>query len=407
MKRRIWHIVVIFILVLSRAEAAGVNFSAKMANAKITQQVLLNGSYKPGEKIEGYFYTTIMEGVIEGKLTPGGISFMEPRIFGFYDAGLGDKLAMAKYPIGDIDSLTYGLRIEKAITFMIEPDYANSDGDSLMLLFKYCVFSLKPENNKKLHDVDYNLSPHYQHIKVAANKMLSFDFIDKYFEGYKINFSFGNRLNKIDTPRLKTGEVLAKEILESCRKSSVKISEFAINGEFVTEKNPNGEFNFRFFTPPFENRIQCNELPAGNTLIKEAGGIDEKLPITIYQFRFSFPFHLYNKNKDEQYAGYKTRNEIFNSNYNIIIVPISIAADTLEADIFISYTKLQIDDVIRWTPSKKRIKMLLNTPVKIELPKENWSANFERGGEKYDIYGYSDYEKYADEYLILNFTSIK
>lgn len=37
------------------------------------------------------------------------------------------------------------------------------------------------------------------------------------------------------------------------------------------------------------------------------------------------------------------------------------------------------------------------------MPKENWTAAFEKEGEKYQIYGYSDFERFVNEYIFINF----
>ncbi len=89
------------------------------------------------------------------------------------------------------------------------------------------------------------------------------------------------------------------------------------------------------------------------------------------------------------------------------MVPISLNGDTLTADVFLNYSKITLDNIPRWTPIKKRVKLIQGYPIAINLPRENWSANFSRDGEKYNIYGYSDYERYVNEYLLISFDSIK
>ena len=78
----------------------------------------------------------------------------------------------------------------------------------------------------------------------------------------------------------------------------------------------------------------------------------------------------------------------------------------MSVDVYIYYKKLAINQISRWTPLKKRLKLIPDYPVMIELPKENWSAHFTRQGEEYNIYGYSDYERFVNEYIYVSFEKL-
>ena len=123
----------------------------------------------------------------------------------------------------------------------------------------------------------------------------------------------------------------------------------------------------------------------------------------VYYAQFTLPFELFDAKKMELFDKYKTKEKIFQSKYTLLLVPISATNDGITADLFIQYTKLNIDDGIpRWTPIKKRIIIPHGKGLRIDLPKENWSANFTRASEQYDVYGYSDYERYIDETIVIS-----
>jgi hypothetical protein len=134
---------------------------------------------------------------------------------------------------------------------------------------------------------------------------------------------------------------------------------------------------------------------------------------SIYYIPLNVPFKIYNKKKMESYKNYKTIKKTFNSTYKIYFLPISIENDSLVADLYITIEKINLDDEIaRWTPIHKRVKMKINKYITsnintnkynasfmFKLPEENWSAFFSRNGENYEIYGYSDYERFIDEFI--------
>ncbi len=147
-------------------------------------------------------------------------------------------------------------------------------------------------------------------------------------------------------------------------------------------------------------RDQHYHLNVVDCLKDELSGTEFELPVPVYSTQLKFPFRLYNPDKENLYQKYRTGNEVLNSRYNVFLIPISYTNDTLTVDLFLVYSKLNLNDGIqRWTPIKKRLSFI--SWSKIQLPKENWSANFSRQGEDYDIYGYSDFERYINEYLFI------
>jgi hypothetical protein len=134
--------------------------------------------------------------------------------------------------------------------------------------------------------------------------------------------------------------------------------------------------------------------------------------------KYPIPFILQNEEKVKSYKKYETYSAVMQSDYSIILIPISYERGYLTLDIIVDFTKLQLNDNIeRWSPFKKRIELQiadgtldidgLDSKGKyIELPEENWSVNTTVGKDKYDIYGHSDYEKFIKEELYIKLDGI-
>ena len=153
-------------------------------------------------------------------------------------------------------------------------------------------------------------------------------------------------------------------------------------------------------------RKQRNTMLVSEGIVEKISGRYTAFLSGIYSVDFSFPFRIYNSEKEKLYNRYNTKPEIFQSQLHIRLVPVSLSMDSLTADLFITYNKLSLDDVPRWTPIKKRIILIKGSSLMIPLPKENWSAVFSRNNENYEIFGYSDFEKSVNEYVRITFNSI-
>ncbi len=156
-------------------------------------------------------------------------------------------------------------------------------------------------------------------------------------------------------------------------------------------------------------QYQEQNLPHIRGIIDSESNRKVELPAPIYYGKLKFPFILYNNPKDELYKNYNSKERVLQSTYEVFIVPISLMNDTLTLDLYIDYSKLNLDDGIpRWTQIKKRMTINNDWGVgSINLPKENWSASFTRDGEQYDIYGYSDFERFVKEHLNISYEVVK
>ena len=368
-----------------------------------SQKVSLFQNENVNEPVEGYFLCTEYEKLLEGKIVKGGFNFLDPKIIG----GLTESKFIRKqwvdnkFPLRDLEVMTSPLDVEKAISFNIYPQEETGCPDSINLFIKYALFKLLKRNEGDYLNSDFNINVHYKLVKIPFGQSVSFDFFDKDFMPYNISLYAEKKKKVQNILTINENFILAKGIVNSARQSKLKGRNFNFNIEFVAIDSLKQLYNKKSSFNNFLNRIKQEGMNSINYLRSDNDKIN--LPVNIYQCNLRFPFHLYNIQKENAYKNYKTRADIFRSDYNIILVPISFEKDILTADLYVDYKKIIPDDLPRWTPIKKRIQIQKDIGVRINLPKENWSANFTRSGEKYEIYGYSDYEKYVNESIIISF----
>jgi len=272
------------------------------------------------------------------------------------------------------------------------------------LSIKYAIMDFVNQNENYNN---FSLKLYYKQILLPVGKVVPLDFFNKEFEGY----SFNLKLEKEDSLaqlKLNSKDPLFIGIMKSVQESKLTETKFLFRISLVKKKNPALNNNYYEFVAKYEEDF----IPSIKSIFNSDLLEKHDLPINIYYSELNFPFTLYNQLKKQLYKKYATYRKILKSKCKIIIVPISLNKGNLLADVFIDYKKIKLDDNIkRWTPIKKRIQIpLVLGRVSINLPKENWSANFTRKGEHYDIYGYSDYERYINEYLnikILNKERLK
>ena len=361
--------------------------------------------------IEGYFYLPQHESQIKGEMKKGGFSFLDPNVF---DVAFGLKKLRKEwvkndFPVTDLGGLTNGVNLEKIFSFYIIPEMRNPGDKYITLFFKYAVFNrLDPETDLEPNQ-SYNIRLFSKKLKFLFGKDTSFSFIDSEFKGYHFTFSIQKEENYVQNLNLKNTD----KFFEAVKKSSdgsLLLEGVIINlsSEFL-QFNNDDNVNKRDLAEYSGLKLRAGQSPL--LKVKRILDVNTKkeldLASPVYAGKLSFPFRIYNSLKEKEYSSYKESSRLFKSVYNIVAVPISYHSDSLTIDLFLDYSKISIDDIPRWTPIKKRIILVKNYPVRIDLPKENWTANFIRNGDKYDIYGYSDFERYVNEFLIISFNSIE
>ena len=356
------------------------------------------------EKFEGSFSDNQMFDFIpQGKIQKGGFSFVDSDVYGGMADAMKEKWLKNNFTEIGFSSLNQPPVFSKALSFCISvlPDEKKSD--SLHLYFKYAIYSLKDSTQIHTTDFDLRVKVDYKYLVIPDNKEISVDFLDPVFKGYKF------RLNvdylKEDERILNAGfeDLAVMKIKQSSGESAVTDNDLNISvtflrkSLFVMKDKAGGDIiGFQEFSSL--SKYNCIEQAGGNSQTIS----DKRLKTPVYYCKINIPFILYNKDKTEKYNTYKNSTKYLQSEYNLTVVPVSFSKEGLTADVFIDYSKLKLgDNIKRWTPIYKRIVIPYKNGIKILIPKENWTANFIRDGNQYDIFGYNDYEKFIDEAIII------
>lgn len=388
--------------VLTIAQRSSYNLNMKMdVTSPDTQMVTLNYSGGIKEAIEGYYFIPRYKMSFyeqTAKLQPGGFNFLDSDVFGGMVEHLSEKWVKNKFPIEDVSNMDNGMDVKKVLSFQIKPVVIDAESDTLNLLIKYAVYDFVKQKDYDL-DYDYNVKLFYKLVHIQYEKEITFNFINEHFENHNIAFQFTKEKMEGKYLAIKSEASLFNEIKKSVSESKLTNAKLNFNIELVRYEDP--------IPNPFSPiaKYQEQNLPFTKVIVDNMKNEKAELSTKIYYGKLSFPFILYNKEKEKLYKGYKSKVDVFQSTYDIIIVPIKFANDSLIVDLFIDYSKLNLnDDIPRWTPIKKRFTIDNEWKVSsITLPKENWSANFTRNNEHYDIYGYSDFERFVKEQLYIKY----
>lgn len=401
MKRITQLLLFLFISGLTIAQNSDYHLNMKLViSSPDTQKVILNHNGTTDELIEGYYRISRYDDPLYGQnagLQPGGFNFLDSEIFGGIVDHMSEKWVKNKFPIEDVASMTNAMDVKKALSFQIKPVVVNIKSDTLHLLIKYAVYDFVKQKDYDL-DFDYNVKLFYKLVHIQYEKEVSFDFISEQFKDHKITFYFTKRIGEEYHPIKDEGSLFA-EIQKSVSESKIANTNFNFDIELIRFD----EAVMNMTTPIAKYKEQ--NLPFTKEIRNIGTSQKTELSTKIYYSKLSFPFILYNRQKEELYKNYKSKVNVFQSTCNVIIVPIELVKDTLTIDLFVDYSKLNLSDGIpRWTPIKKRLKIDNSWGVaSITLPKENWSANFTRNNERYNIYGYSDFERFVKEQLYIKY----
>jgi len=370
-----------------------------------TQIVTLNHTGTMNEKIEGYYLTPIHKNFFtkNAVLQKGGFSFLDPDVFGGFVEHMSKKWIKNKSPITDLEPMTNGLVPVKVLSFQIKPIAPDDRSDTLNLFIKYAVLDFM--NNKGL-DFNSRIKLFYKWFRVQYNKNITLNIFNELFKEHKFTVLFTREKKSEKHLTIQNNDKLIEEIQKSAEESKLSNLLFDFDIEFFRRDK------MKLNGVDYISKYEEQNLRSAKSIIEPGKNGKIELPVNIYYGKLTFPFILYNTVKAKLYSSFANKKRIFKSTYNVVIVPINLINDSLTVDIFINYSKLNLDDGIsRWTPIKKRIT--INNEWKmssIVLPKENWSAFFSRNGKGYEIYGYSDYERFINEYInikILNKERVK
>ncbi len=412
--RKVNYFVFIILISCSAAYAQfdnySLDFKAVIKSNDGVQKLILFNRENTDDVIEGYFLITRGNHNIEGQIQKGGFNFLDPKVFELGLASLKRTWVKNNFPIKDIETMTNGVDVEKAYSFEITPEVLNIQSDTLSFYIRGVFYNLIKQNDKHSEfNLNYDVNLSYKLFKIPFNQSVPMDFVNEQLQDYNCSITFTKIKKSEEFLSISSNQPLFNGIKQSASESSLPPNvRFKISAEYLRTSADKKLYSIGFSPTDYLLRVQQHPLIPIDALVDKQFNNIASLPVDAYHAELTFPFKLYNKEKAELYKNYKTEKEIFRSKYNIVVVPIALNADTLTADVFLTYSKISLNDNIpRWTPVKKRLKLIQGSHIAIELPKENWSANFTREGEKYAIYGYSDFESYVNEYLFISFNSLQ
>lgn len=366
-----------------------------------TQSIVLHHTSKINEFIEGYYFTNnyladlFMMGP-NAAIKEGGFSLLEGKVFGGFADYMSQKWVNNKFEIEDLSVMTNGFDVDKALSFQIKPMTADINSNELHLFIKFAVYDFEKTSNYEF-DLSTNIKLFYKQIIVKLDEPMNLEYFNQQFKGCNFSIVFSKENLNEDKTLLIERRRLYDTVIQSVKESNVKDENFIFNLGYECRKYPSLQAYYERLANHYNLYIhKYDHISHGEN--DDMG----KLPINIYSGELNFPFLIYSPKKLKELENFKTRNKILQSKYKIIIVPISQTADSVTADLFIDYSKISLDDKIsRWSPIKKRITIGRKSRINVELPAENWSADFIRKGEHYQLYGYSDFNRFVKESLII------
>lgn len=378
------------------------------------KQIVLHSHGEMEDFYDGYIVFPNFMDRIQGGMAEGGFSFLDYTGMDTYfeTKKQREQLAKNKYPSGDLEVFSNGFDADKVLSFRIIPEFVDERDDTVSLFIKYVLYDF---DNKQ---VDYfkwdaKINLHNKLLRIPLNKEIIIQFFDDKLSDYKLSIFLSRIESDNDLINIKNKKLFKgiKESAKSCKPIGEKFK-FELNFGKSNELSDYPYSSF-FGAPNGATQSNINLIDVESFNVVGFGSERVKLSNNIYHAKIISPFSIENEEKEERYKSYSTREKIFTSEYNVYFLPTSIDKDSLVGELFISIEKLNIEDGIeRWSPIQKNVKMKIykiNTnsistnrilaSLIFKLPKENWSAFFGRNDEEYEIYGYSDYEKFMNEYI--------
>ncbi|KAF0153581.1 MAG: hypothetical protein FD143_113 [Ignavibacteria bacterium] len=353
---------------------------------------------KPNDRFDGYFIIPKHFKSIFGNAGRGGYDYLNYEENGSNPEFLIPRWIENDSPLlGDLEGFIKGSDSKTVLSFQIKPVYSsNENSNKKVFLAKFAAISQNEKQENASIEIDSKTKVFYKALKQDENGKVNLDFLQTALPEYK--FGLVIKTLQKEQQALNVNQALFSVIKNSIRESNINKIDFAFSAEIGiyppkelrSFQNVNNLRNYELF-----NLTEVYNIVSNNS-------DSLKVNTPIYLAEFKFPFSLYNESKMKRYNSYETSTNIFASNYKVILIPINYTKNKLTADVIVDYAKLNLNDEIpRWSSFKKRLVFDHNRCL-IEMPQENWSAVFTKEKDKYEIYGYSDYEKYVSELLFIS-----
>ena len=411
----------LFAFLLCGISSAQSKYELKMkvtvASIDDKKQIILHASGELEKFYDGYIVFPNFMDRLQGNMQDGGFSFIDYTGMGtiFENKRHRENLAKNKFPFGDIEVFSNGFDADKVLSFRIIPEFVNEEDDTVSLFIKYVLYDF---DNKQTDYFNWNakISLYNKLLRVPINQEISIQFFDDKLSDYKLSVFLSRVEHEKNLIKIKNKKLFEgiKDAAKNCKPIGEK---FKLDLNFGKSDKLSGEpYSSFIFSPNGESLSNVNQIDVAsfNTVVFNSKKVN--LVNGIYHAKIITPFSIENKEKEERYKSYSSRDKIFTSEYNVYFIPTSIEEDSLIGNLFITIKKLNInDEVERWSPIQKRIKMKIVkrnrnnistnhffSSLIFKLPKENWSAFFSSDGEEYKIYGYADYERFVDEYIYIS-----
>ena len=386
-------------LLSQQKEVLNASFIMKSADGNFS--CTIKSTIEPEGEFTGYF---LIPGY--GKLIMGflghGYDFMNYETSGVEVDFFAPKWIENNFILEDLEGFSLGPNVKNAVSFYIKTFYsADKKSNKKAYVAKVAVLTPKNKKQNNAYDEDCDVKLFYKILYPDSAGSIRVDYLSKILPDY--NFDFKITTNSSTNQTLKPSTIVFNEIKKSLNESTIENNTFLLSSTLGVY--PPKELGWFKDVGELSNHQQVG-FSKKYFLISDFSIDTLKLEHPIYCANLQFPFRIYNEEKAEKYSGYKTAENIFRSNYEIILIPISYENGLLIADVIADYSKLNLQDGMqRWTPFKKRIEFKYKEAF-IDFPHENWSAVFTRGNESYEVYGYSDYEKYISEMLSITLQKI-
>jgi len=354
------------------------------------------------EKFDGYFVIPKHFKSIFGSAGHGGYDYLNYEEIGSSPEFLIPQWIENDSPLlGDLEGFIKGSDSKLVLSFQIKPIYSKDEKTTKkVFLAKFAVIIQEEKEVNNSIEINSKTKLYYKALKPTHSGILDLNFLQTVMPEYKFELVIKPYQKSLQT--LNANSAIYSEIKKSLQDSNLDNTKFGLSTEIGVY--PPKEVGFFKNVNCFKNYEQFNFMEVYNITSDNADTI--KLDHPIYIAELKFPFTLYNENKMKMYNSYKTSSEVMHSSYKIMLIPISDEKGKLTADVIVDYAKLSLNDGIsRWSPFKKRL-VFNHKLTQLEMPQENWSAVFTKGKDKYEIYGYSDYERYISEILFISLNKV-
>lgn len=380
-------------------EVLNATFAMSSNDGKISSKVCF--LLEPDQPSSGYFIIPSVGISIYGKIGGGGFDFMDYETAGTEADFVVPLWIKNDFFLEDLEGFSQGPDVKSAVSFQIKPFYSDDKkSNKKAYLVKFAVLFPKRKTQYSAYDQDCDVKLFYKLLHPDSTGSLRVDYLKKILPDY--NFVLKVKpLNKSDQT-IEVNPLVYREIKKSLADSKIVNNSFA----FSVELGIYWPKELGWFKNLCLSDHEQNGLIKKYNIVSDFSTDTTRIEHPIYCADLKFPFKLYNEQKEKQYNSYKTKNDVLVSDYKVIVIPISYNEGKLTIDAIVNYSKLDLKDGIqRWSPFKKRL-VIEHGMENLDMPQENWSAVLTSNKEKYEIYGYSDYEKYISEILFVKLNKV-